>query len=705
MSEPLKELARLYGVATEYDDATGKRVEASTGSLGAVLTALGASTEKAKDAATALRERTQAIWRRPVEPVVVAWNGVPPAIDVRLPAKIAPGSIRASLETEGGGQRAWDLSLVDPSEPRTGTVEGVRYVAKRVTPPERFPLGYHRLTFDLPGGPAETLVIAAPTRAYSPKGRGWERTWGVFLPLYSLRSKRSLGAGDFGDLESLTKWAQELGAGVVGTLPLLAAFLDEPYEISPYSPVSRLFWNELYIDLDRVPEVAASTAARMLLGSSDFGTARDQLRAASLVDYRRGAALKRRVLAEAAGHFFSSSSDRRTAFERYAAEHPYAADYAAFRAVGERLRKPWSEWPEVLRTGTIAAGEYDEDARRYHLFAQWVADEQLGAVSEKARGGGFGLYLDLPLGVHAAGYDTWRERESFALGVAGGAPPDPAFPKGQNWGFVPLHPEGIRETGYRYVRAFLAHQLRYSGVLRIDHMPSFHRVYWIPPGGDPRHGAYVRYPADELYAVFSLESHRHRTLLVGEDLGTVPPEVPVAMARHNVHRMSVVEYELKPDPAVALTDPPAASLACVNTHDMPPFAAFWRGTDVAERVALGLIDEEGAAKETAARDELRAALTTFLESEGLLAGEADAASVLRALLSHLRDGPARVLLVNLEDLWSETEPQNVPSTAGEESPNWRRKARYSFEEFSRMPEVVEALREVARGLPSPPGAG
>lgn len=697
-SDALRDLAALYGVQTSYEDATGRRIETSPDSLLAVLPALGAPIDRLADVPDALRERSQSLWRRPVEPVASAWNGTAAAIDIRLPGTQATASPACTLQLEGGEERRWSVRLKDLPAGEAATVEGVSYVTKRLAIPGPLPTGYHRLTLDLPGGPAETLVISAPTRAWSPRGRGWERAWGVFLPLYSLHSQRSPGAGDFGDLEALTDWAQSLGAGVIGTLPLMPAFLDEPYEISPYSPVSRLFWNEFYLDLDRVPEVAASGEARAMLESADFTAELDHLRSSPLVEYRRVAALKRRVLERAVRAFSSAPSNRRSAFDRFIGEHPYVEDYATFRATGEQLRRPWSEWPAPSRDGTIRKGDYQQAAKNYHLYAQWLADEQLDAVSMKARAGGLGLYLDLPLGVNAAGYDVWREREAFATGVTGGAPPDPSFPKGQNWGFVPLHPQGIRETGYRYVRAFLQHQLRFAGVLRIDHMPSFHRVYWISPGHEPSAGAYVSYPAEELYAVFSLESHRHRALLVGEDLGTVPPEVPAAMARHNVHRMSVGQYELKPDPAAALPEPPAASLACVNTHDMPPFASFWEGKDIGERHELNLIDGETAVKEERGREELHEALFSFLRSQGPLGENADAASVLRALLAHLRDGPARVLLVNLEDLWSETRPQNVPSTTGESSPNWRRKARYSLEEFTQMREVLDALREVNRGF-------
>jgi 4-alpha-glucanotransferase len=391
--------------------------------------------------------------------------------------------------------------------------------------------------------------------------------------------------------------------------------------------------------------------------------------------------------------FFEPSSDRRKSFEEYVASRPRLVDYAQFRATGERFKKPWHEWPDEMRNGTTSELAFDEDARRYHMYVQWLAEEQLRAAA--GEGDRKGLYLDLPLGVNANGYDVWRERSLFAVGVAGGSPPDVVFPKGQNWGFVPLHPENIRKQGYQYIRDFLHHQMRYAKVLRIDHMPSFHRVFWIPPGAEARDGVYVRYPADELYAVFNLESHRHRTVLVGEDLGTVPPEVPRAMARHNVHRMYVVQYELKPNPHAALPEPPASSIASVNTHDMSPFAGFWEGHDFLEFEKAGILPAEKLEEQTKTREALKTAIQQFLHGAGYAdEPKSDADEIYKACLAFLRDSPARMILVNLEDLWGEVESQNVPSTSGE-SHNWRRKARYTFEQMTADPRVNELLAQLS----------
>jgi 4-alpha-glucanotransferase len=670
----LQELAQAYGVQLAYYNIEGHLIHASTEALLRIVQALGAELHRPEDAAAALAARRESLGRRIVEPVLVAWDGVL-AGDARV--QVPSGSrARFTVTPESGAPQSWEES--------SGSLRL----------PAPLPPGYHRLTVECGSARAESLIIAAPVRAYEPEGKS-QHSWGVFLPLYALHSGRSWGAGDFADLEALIDWVTELGGGLVATLPLLAAFLDEPFEPGPYSPASRLMWNEFYIPVERVPELARCPAAQTLLASAEFRAETEALRAEPLVDYRRQMALKRRVLAELARTFFAKPSERTAAFRRFVAEHPAVEDYARFRAVGERRRQPWPTWPGPLRDGVVQAGDYDVEAEQYHLYVQWVADEQLQSLAARASRQGPGLYIDLPLGVNPDSYDVWREREAFALGMAAGAPPDPFFAKGQNWGFSPLHPERVRTQGYHYLRAYVRHHARLAGVLRIDHMMGLHRLYWIPHGMEAREGVYVQYPAEELYALFSLESHRHSCVLVGEDLGTVPPEVPPAMNRHNVRRMYVLQYELRPDPNAAIQPVIPGSVASLNTHDMPPFAAFFEGLDVQERIELGILDQGVGDAERRRRRELLDVLIRYLRAQGQLRDGDEVMTVLRACLRHLASDGALVALANLEDLWQEKRPQNVPGT-WREVPNWRRKARYPLEVMTRMPEVVEALREIDR---------
>ena len=542
--------------------------------------------------------------------------------------------------------------------------------------------------------PTGSMIVSAPTRAFEAPTSEGKRPWGVFCPLYALHRETSMGAGDFSDLEALIDWTAGQGGGLVATLPMLASNFDGPSPIiSPYSPTSRIYWNEFYLDLERIPELARSEAARSLLASEEATSEVADLKASELVDYGRQMRLKRRVLEHLAGEL-EGDDERLGAFREFLSRNPEVESYAFFQAAGEKLGRDWRTWPGDTRPRTARGiGTSTSGAYRYHLYAQWQADEQLRALA-KARERGLTWYLDYPIGVDFNSFDVWTHRDVFATGASVGCPPDPVFTRGQNWGFAPLHPDRLRESGYAYLIACLRAHFQYANALRIDHVMGLHRLFWIPQGAEAKDGAFVSTPAEEIYAILSVESHRHSAWLVGEDLGTVPPEVEGAMRRHNVRGMYVVQYEVRPDADRPLREPPESTIASVNTHDMPPFAAFWSGLDLDDRKDLGLMTVETLVREWQVRVEQCSALIRFLRSERVLAKEADdAGSVLRALWRWLAASPSSVLLLNLEDLWLETESQNTPNTY-DERPNWRRKLRRSFEEFTRDPTVLAILKEV-----------
>jgi 4-alpha-glucanotransferase len=690
----LQQLAQLYGVQTAYSDVNRRRRAASADCLLNVLRVFGVPVENMADVPDALRARRQAQWQQLCEPVVVFWEGQPGGCTVRLPERgWRDGTISCHLRLENGEKRQWSLDLDRAPVAEHAEVEGVRYIGITVTPPGPLPVGYHQLQLLWQGRSWESFVLVAPRRAYTPL----QKIWGAFVPLYALHSQSSWGGGDIADLETLVEWTAQRGGHVIATLPLLTAFLDEPFDPSPYAPASRLFWNEFYLDITRIPELQRSPAAQQFLASTEVQQEITALRAAPLVDYRRQMALKRRVLALLARSLFAEPSQRLDAFRQFVVSRPAAEDYAHFRAVGEQLRAPWPQWPQPLRDGALQEGAGDEDTKHYHLYVQWLIQDQLGTVAERAKQRNVGLYLDLPLGVHAYSYDVWRERAAFAVEASGGAPPDAVFTKGQDWGFPPLHPEGIRAQRYRYVIAYIRHHLQHAKLLRIDHVMGLHRLFWVPKGCSPSEGAYVRYPAEELYAILSLESHRHSAAIVGENLGTVPSAVNKAMGRHNIQRMYVLQYELPSALQRPLRAVPAEEVASVNTHDMPPFAAFWHGLDLHDRLALGLMDEAGLRHEQHQLQAQKEVLVTLLQREGWLRQEDsdDLQMILTACLSYLAASPARVVLVNLEDLWLETRPQNVPGT-GVERANWCRKTREPFAVWSTMSLVVNILERVGR---------
>ncbi len=680
---PLRRLAGLYGVQSSYDDIAQKRVQSSPEAMLAALNVLGAPVSKISDAAGACVQREAHLARRLAEPVHVSWDHKPLTLDVQLSDASAHGRLSAELTLESGERR--QVSADAGALRTTGSYAAgrQRFLKKRLILPGPLPFGYHRLELHTGAGDAEAMVVAAPSKCYQELPDGERHGLGNFLPLYALRSHRNWGAGDFTDLKRLSLWSKEQGASLLGTLPLLATFLDKPFDPSPYAPVSRLSWNEFYIDPEGLPEFRECEEAKRLVESGAMRREIHALRRASLVDYRRGMACKRTVLEALAAWAWGGRLAKE--LEQFLQANGDVRRYAAFRATAEHYSAGWPAWPKG------AVGPYDKKARDYHCYVQWAAHRQLSEVS----GQGAGLYLDLPIGVHSGGYDTWAHREAFALGMSVGAPPDPYIETGQDWGFPPLHPERIRQQGYGYPIAYLRKHMQVARALRIDHVMGIHRLFWVPRGLKPEDGVYVTYKPEEWYAILSVESHRNRCWVIGENLGVVPPQVNAALERRGLGSMHVLQFSIRPHPEAALGDVPAGAVASLNNHDMPPFAAFWSGEDFAWRGRLGILTAKTERSERKARLAQCRALTAYLRRMRLLRGKAEASTLLAALHRYLAETRVKLMLVNLEDLWGETEPQNVPGT-GAPQPNWRRKTRPSFEEFSQMPEVTESLNELAQ---------
>lgn len=703
-TSPLSALAQDCHILTHYDDVAGKRQVPSDESLLAILRGLGVEIDAPDQARDILERRGHDRRVRGIEPVHVAWNGRIPPIAVVVPRVNADEPIEFELETAAEAIAGrLPLETTGPLGRRDEQWRD-QYVSRAVHVPHRLAMGYYRLRLQSGQRRLETLIISSPRQAFGHVAGGGrrrlfqgarQRAWGSFLPLYALRHQGDWGVGDFSALGELARWTGSQGGSLVGTLPLLAAFLDENFEPSPYGPASRMFWNEVYLDVVELPEWSAWHARTQ--GAGDDRERRlAALRAAGEVDYRETMRLKRGALEPMSRQFFEQRTRQFDQFEQFVQSQPQVEDYARFRAACERRRTPWEQWEPRARGGVLEEGDVDRAAVNYHLYVQWAAAQQLQAAEDTANRSGCGLYMDLPIGVHRSGYDAWRYQPSFTACTVG-APPDTMYTRGQSWGLPAMHPERLREDGYALLRQVMAANMRYASALRIDHVPGLHRLFCIPPGGEGADGAYVRYHADETYAVAIVESHRAECALIGENLGTVPPEVDRKMKVHGVAGMWVAPYELEGGRGGTLRPPPRRSVASLNTHDMFPLAAWWNGEDIDDRRQSGLLDDADVVKERQQRAGALEQLKEWMRRSGDSppadqSGPQQEIPVAR-LLRALARSSAELVLVNLEDLWLERKPQNVPGTSVER-PNWRRKARYSFEEFSGMIDVLEALADV-----------
>jgi len=626
----LRSLAKAMGVATRYKDGLRRRVTVEPETLVRVCAALGAPIAHPGDAAAALRAVRATKHTGLVPPVVVAWDGALPALTTA-----AVGPIRAELQLEDGS--------VAPLE-----VSGAEIRSSR-----RLPSGYHSLAVESSGRRETCTVIAAPVQA-------WRRpeahlSWGVGAQLAALRSARSRSVGDLRDLESLCRWVHSRGGDLVTVLPLLPTFNAEPPEPSPYSPVSRLFWSELILDL---------------------GDAHRPAPVSPTLDVTRADAEVRAALA---GH---PIPDRSLIDEEL-------LRYARFRGAQARLGRNWRDWPSRCRAGTLEPEDVDAEEERFHLVAQTLARQQLHDLRERLEPDGMRLGLDLAVGVHPDGYDPWSRQTLFGGGMSVGAPPDGGFPSGQDWGFSPVLPEASRREGHRYVAASVAHQMDLAGVLRVDHIMAWTRLYWIPHGFGLHQGTYVSYPAEELFAILTLESNRQRCEVVGENLGTVPPEIGEALPRHRIWGMYLAQFQASEDPHVAA--PAAPDAAFVGTHDTPTFVGWLEGNDIPERVRHGLLAEEAvpAARKERARATRRLAKRLHRRAD-------EPRAMLAELLEWLGRSESPLVVPWLEDLWLEDVRVNLPGTRSSERPNWRRPMSLLLDEIVADPEIAALLGRLAQ---------
>ncbi len=645
----LYRLAHQHHIITQYRDAEGLRQRATPEQILPLLRAMGTPLDQISEAFATLKALQAIRAQKGPPPVAVA----SPHQSAKLLWSLSKDCTKVEyvITDEWGGSRSGGFSPGElPGAPRSSDeASGTRQFYWESP---RLAVGYHTVQWDYCGQTQTTLIIVAPQAAPTPDAS----EWGLFFPLYALSSPSNWGVGNFTDLERVAHWTHQRGGGFIGTLPLLPTFLDEQYDPSPYRPISQRYWNEFYLDPDRLLREAGNAPPR----SPEFQRALADLRQSTRVDYRRGMALFRTLVEPlASGH-------RSQAFQEWLTKHPAVHDYARFRALSEIRRTPWNTWPQEAVGKDFASLS---SRIRYHEFVQWQADRALKDFSEHAQRVGGGLYLDLPIGVHPDGYDAWRERDLFVHSVSVGAPPDAFFASGQNWGFEPLHPDRLRQSGYQYFIESLRHHLRYAKVLRLDHVMGFYRRFLIPESLSVKDGLYVRYPAEEFYAIIDLEAHRSGTTIVGENLGLVPKPVDVAIRQH--HYLGTWIF-----PSTT-TPPPDDTLSLLGTHDMPPWAGFWQDASESQRQQL--------------RDWL-----------GVSDPNAQARQMLPVILERMARSPSRLVMVNLLDLTGETSPINVPGLGSES--NWSRKMQRSWEDLKDDPTIHQLLERLNRPQ-NPPTTG
>lgn len=731
-NDTLDQLCGLVGIQADYRDIWGKPHRVSDASRRALLAAMGIEAGDEEQTVRSLLRWREQHWAEMLDPVAVVPAGKAACIEVRLPSGRLKETLHWSITLESGPRIEGNCAVADLEKRDRARAGGVEHHALGLALPPVDEIGYHRLqVLTSAGTPWDITLIVHPAAAYWPEALRppHARTWGLGTQLYGLRSARNWGIGDFSDLVQVVDWAAAGGAGLVGINPVHALFPHNPDHRSPYSPSSRQFLNVLHIGVEDIPEYPECDAARALVSAPDFQAALKAARAAPLVAYREVAGLKLPVLEAIYAHFrqkhLGANSARAKAFRTFQQDGGTSlARFALYQALQEDFFRHdaslwgWPVWPEPYRQPD--SPEVETFARRHaervewFQWLQWVADEQMARVSQAAETAGMavGLYQDLAVGVDRAGAETWMHRSLFADEARVGCPPDDFSPLGQDWGLPPWIPHRLKAAGYAPFITMLRANMRHAGALRIDHVMGLMRLYWIPPGLTGAEGGYVGYPFRDLLGILALESQRNRCLVVGEDLGTVPDEVRTALAEVGVLSYRLFYFERQHDDHFLPPNwYPENALVAGSTHDLPTLAGYWQERDIEVRCQLGIFaDAVACAARRAERAADRSRLLVALAREGLLPREMplDASKLaalspplIQALGRYLARTPARLFLVQAEDMLAELDQANLPGTV-DEYPNWRRKLALPIEAWPQDPNCVALTKVLATERPARP---
>ncbi|SFU64982.1 malto-oligosyltrehalose synthase [Nitrosospira multiformis] len=725
MSNPLDQLCELYGVLPCYSDIWGNTRHTSEDAKRALLRAMGVAAATEEEISASLHTFIRRKWEHVLPPVQVVREWMRPyRIAVALPAAEGKGVHHWRLCRESGVEDH-DEFIPDGLEEveryrftapggfdsfdNPGAQEFVRRILVLDLPVEP---GYHRLSIEKSDGLAlaEMPFIVAPAICYWPPGiEGERRVWGPALQLYGIRSQRNYGIGDFSDLRRLVEFYASAGGSTLLLNPLHALFPDAPEHTSPYSPSSRTWFNPLYLDVEAIPEFAGCEEARSIVLAPEFQARLRALRATEQVDYRSIAEAKSEVLVCLYRHFRSThlaqNTGRARAFRAFQAEHgEILRKQALFEALQEYFRTGdssvwgWRVWPKAYRDPAApevaAFCEAHLDRVEYFEYLQWQVSLQLGAVGTRSWevGLNIGLMFDLAIGVAEGGGATWSRRELYALEASAGAPPDDFNRLGQNWGLPPWIPHQLTASAYAPFIEVLRANMRDSGSLRIDHVMGLRRLFWVVRGLPAMEGAYIRYPFEDMLGILALESQRNRCLVVGEDLGTVPPEVREALHPANVMSTRLLYFERRDDGQLKPPQEyPANAVVAVTTHDLPTLAGFWQGLDIDLRDRHNLFPEdEMRNRQIVERAADRAQLLVALESEGVLPSRGGlhqvgfpemTAELAAAVYTYLARAPSKLLLLQLEDGFGVLEQPNLPGATGDTYPSWRLKLPLNLEEW------------------------
>lgn len=698
-SKSIDLLSKYAGISDVYHDIWGNLHHTDLKAKIEILNAMGIKNLESPE--EALQNYMKNEWIKIIPPVAVIKEGKNEIkIRLNMPDNLFKSQIKWVIETEKQGTIEGDFIPENLLLLETQNINGVFYKAFELHIfVKNLSFGYHKFNLIVSGSIiADMSLICTPPKAYMPDSisKG-QRLWGPAVQIYSLRSSRNFGIGDFSDLKKIMEIFAGLGGSIVGINPINALFPANPHHISPYSPSSRNFLNYIYLAIDEIEEFHEIESTKMMF-DDDFKAKIEKLKHLDYISYNEVGRLKFSILEKIWEYFKENKIKQKTPrgvdFLSFIDDKGKNFYFGLFNVLWEYFNKNqniccWTQWPEDFKDkDSYATQEFAKeniDRINFYQFLEWLLIKQLQSVGNKSLELGLriGLYGDMPVSVDPNGFDVWFEKEVYASGIGIGAPPDDFNLKGQNWGLIPFNPLKLKDYKYEPFISILRYNMKYFGAIRIDHIMSLMRLFWIPNGMQCSDGAYVNYDLDDLMGILALESQRNMTLLIGEDLGTVPDIVREKMHEWGIFSYKVMYFQKNHDGSFKSPDQyEPNSLLTVSTHDLPTLKGFWNFRDIEIRTLLDLFpNDEIRRKQIEIRENDRKALCYLLMINGLIT-EHQAIDILskkdidinflRLIYFCLAKSKSHILMLQLEDILLESEQINLPGTV-KTYPNWSRK--------------------------------
>jgi 4-alpha-glucanotransferase len=723
MTQAIDYLIEQRGIGSDFIDAWGKPAKIEKHNQQKLLQAMGYSLDNEALLIEQIEDEAIEYWMSALSPVKVIRAGEQLRLLMRTSIALAGKTHSIKIVLESGQSITHKFVPVDSVLVASQEIDGLEWQEYQIDLPTCKTLGYHQIQLTTNRKIiARSLLIVAPKSCYIPKAiKQGKKVWGLSVQLYCVRSHRNWGIGDFTDLVNLAEQAAAQGADFIGLNPIHSLYPANPDACSPYGPSSRRWLNHLYLDVQSIP-CFDDASVQAWYNTSEVQTTLDKLRAVEFVDYIGVSKIKFEALELVfkvfSKQYLSKKTSQKEAFAKFVKEGGNSLKtLAIFEALQMSLLEQgkecwgWPVFPEEMQSAESAeVAEFAKKNKKrvdFFLFLQWQSSLQFEKASKAATKSGMeiGIYRDLAVGVSEGGAEIWGNKSLYCTDVSVGAPPDILGPLGQKWGLPPMDPAQLSQQQYQPITDMFASNMKASGALRIDHVMALLRLWWVHKDDDASQGAYVNYPVDDLLAILALESHRNKSMVIGEDLGTVPDSIRDKLQQNGMFSYRLFFFEQAEDGGFySPSHYPEQSMATLTTHDMPTLSGFWHCDDLALGKEVGLYPDQDVLNHLYdVRHENKQHILNSLHGHHSIDSNISpdvnyvgmSTELNYGMQTHMATGSSALLSLQLEDWLQMDKPVNIPGTFNE-YPNWKRKLSHNLEDIFNQEPIKHLTAELTK---------